>query len=110
MISINISLDTVNGSSPHGEVAASGDGEHVRGCVRTNPPPPPGRKPYFSETCFPLAAPTPTNKKRVSGLHEQQHRYARVAGQVPVDERVEQQVDGEQPQLNDQHGRVPELG
>lgn len=42
-------------------------------------------------------------------LHEEQYGHARV-GQVPVDERVEQQVDGEQRQLDDQHQRVPEAG
>lgn len=35
-------------------------------------------------------------------LHEEQNRDARVR-QVPVDERVEQQVDGEQRELDDQH-------
>lgn len=44
-----------------------------------------------------------------SSSHEEQNRNARV-GQVPMDERVEQQVDGEQRQLDDQHQGVPELG
>lgn len=42
-------------------------------------------------------------------LHEEQYGDARV-GQVPVDERVEQQVDGEERELDDQHRGVPELG